>query len=326
MDVLIDVEFQPRNSLEKVISNLQHISHSESFESKSECVIGKVKFSSAVQCNVFAERHQPNPIGSPSFKYQLSPTITLSDLNETGSFLASEGEQTHKRTRIEDISGSLTAKIDNISSLTEKINSVFGGNYLSWEAKRQHLLNLLDRVDLNTDEINKYTYFDLEKPYTRNLVATDGVHYTLLLLCWSPFKESKIHNHPCDGCIMKTLRGCIKESRYSFCETKNEIVPLNVRFYCEGQTAYIQDSEGLHKVGNPSYSGAVSLHLYSPPFGSCKVWATAGSGQYSNHEIGKVGYYSVLGHRTPQLEGVPGSFSRVLTELLSKTQTLSKDL
>jgi cysteine dioxygenase len=29
---------------------------------------------------------------------------------------------------------------------------------------------------------------------------------------------------------------------------------------------------GLHKVGNPTDSVSVTLHLYSPPFQSCRVW------------------------------------------------------
>ena len=36
--------------------------------------------------------------------------------------------------------------------------------------------------------------------------------------------------------------------------------------------AYMSDELGLHRVENTSQSdGAVSLHLYSPPFQSCQV-------------------------------------------------------
>jgi hypothetical protein len=37
--------------------------------------------------------------------------------------------------------------------------------------------------------------------------------------------------------------------------------------------AYITDSMGYHKVGNPStHQPAVTLHLYAPPFNECTVW------------------------------------------------------
>jgi hypothetical protein len=32
------------------------------------------------------------------------------------------------------------------------------------------------------------------------------------------------------------------------------------------------DSMGLHKVGNPTDEVAVTLHLYSPPYSSCRIW------------------------------------------------------
>ena len=36
--------------------------------------------------------------------------------------------------------------------------------------------------------------------------------------------------------------------------------------------SYMSDELGLHRVENTSHSdGAVSLHLYSPPFASCQV-------------------------------------------------------
>jgi predicted metal-dependent enzyme (double-stranded beta helix superfamily) len=59
-----------------------------------------------------------------------------------------------------------------------------------------------------------YAFFDPLKPYTRNLVATDNKTFTLLLLCWTPGKESPIHDHPCDGCWVQVLEGSAIESRY----------------------------------------------------------------------------------------------------------------
>ena len=61
----------------------------------------------------------------------------------------------------------------------------------------------------------RYAFFDDKKNYTRNLVATDGKTFTLVLLCWSPGRESPIHDHPCDGCWLQILEGAIVESRYT---------------------------------------------------------------------------------------------------------------
>lgn len=126
-------------------------------------------------------------------------------------------------------------KIDSVKQLTRGLDTIFKHRSPNWNVTKTALTNLLASVDLGTDEVNKFTFWDSEKPYTRNLIATDNKNYTLLLLCWNPGKESKIHNHPCDGCFVKTIRGCIRESRYTVHEGTNEIRLGNVRFYNEGQ-------------------------------------------------------------------------------------------
>jgi cysteine dioxygenase len=34
----------------------------------------------------------------------------------------------------------------------------------------------------------------------------------------------------------------------------------------------MHDKIGLHRIANPSDKGAVTLHLYSPPFSTCKTF------------------------------------------------------
>ncbi len=78
----------------------------------------------------------------------------------------------------------------------------------------------------------------------------------------------------------------------------------------------MSDELGLHKIGNPMKdSGSITLHLYTPPFSSCKVWAKEGAGQLGASEVGVCGYFSVYGHRSPHLEGRPGKHSRVMAEI-----------
>lgn len=64
------------------------------------------------------------------------------------------------------------------------------------------------------ENLARFAHVDPSKNYTRNLVATDDKHYTLLLLCWNPGKESPVHDHPCDGCWMDVIQGSIQECRY----------------------------------------------------------------------------------------------------------------
>ena len=119
--------------------------------------------------------------------------------------------------------------------------------------------------------IQKYALFDESKPYTRNLIHTDHKSYTLLMLCWNPNQESPIHDHPCDGCWMQCIKGKVQECRYDS-STLQCISDTTVN---EGNLAYITDSMGYHKVGNPSLTTpAITIHLYSPPFQRCTIWCS----------------------------------------------------
>jgi cysteine dioxygenase len=171
-----------------------------------------------------------------------------------------------------------------------------------WTEKRAAIECLLHRINLSTDEVNKYTFWDGEKPYTRNLIHTDNKNYTLLMLCWNSGRESSIHDHPCEGCFIKTLRGCIRETRYEMLPEVDQIRKSQVKFFNEGQVSYMHDSIGLHKIGNPCKDiGSVTLHLYTPPFKSCRVWSEAGS--LSSGLVVKPCYFSVSGHRSPNVDG-----------------------
>lgn len=82
---------------------------------------------------------------------------------------------------------------------------------------------------------------------------------------------SLIHDHPCDGCWMRVCQGSVRETRYQ--KDKGELIKISDDVYSEGEMIYITDNMGYHQVGNPNKDkAAITLHLYSPPFDSCKVW------------------------------------------------------
>ena len=192
--------------------------------------------------------------------------------------------------------------IHTLSQFIHELDQLYDNKESTWDDKRRNIFDLLYRTNFSTDEVNKYTFWDGEKPYTRNLIHTDGENYTLLMLCWNGGRESSIHNHPCEGCFIKTIRGCIRETRYEVHPETDEIRKSQVKFFNEGQVSYMHDSIGLHKIGNPCKdTGSVTLHLYTPPFKSCRVWCE--NGPFSSAKEVKSGYFSVLGHPAPKFEG-----------------------
>lgn len=149
-------------------------------------------------------------------------------------------------------------------------------------------INTTTNVEEQQGDLSKFAHFDPSKNYTRNLISTDGKLYTLLLLCWNPGKESPIHDHPCDGCWMKTCQGSVRERRYKKkkktgdkdSDDDDDDGMLECVFdtvYNDSELAYIRDSMGYHKVGNPSLTKrSITLHLYCPPFDKCRIWFNEG--------------------------------------------------
>ena len=144
------------------------------------------------------------------------------------------------------------------------------------------------RLDLQRCDLERFSHFDTDQNYTRNLISTDNETYTLLLLCWNPGMHSPIHDHPCDGCWMSVVSGAVQEKRYQPDENDNLVCTQDEIFH-QGGVVFIEDSMGYHSVGNPSESQrAITLHLYSPPFQQCRIWldecqepTTCSMGNYS---------------------------------------------
>ncbi|KAE8451863.1 Cysteine dioxygenase [Mollisiaceae sp. DMI_Dod_QoI] len=114
---------------------------------------------------------------------------------------------------------------------------------------------------------SKYALADFTQGYTRNLVDEGNGKSNLLVLVWSPGKGSPIHDHADAHCLMKVLKGSLKETRFNF--PRNNATPLEVikeTLYHSNQVTYMADELGLHKISNPDPENvAVSLHLYTPP-------------------------------------------------------------
>jgi len=88
-----------------------------------------------------------------------------------------------------------------------------------------------------------------------------------LVLVWSPGKGSAVHDHAHAHCLMKILKGTLKETRYAFPSPEHEKPQvIKETLYGEGMFTYMSDDLGLHKISNPDPDNvAVSLHRTSLP-------------------------------------------------------------
>ena len=55
------------------------------------------------------------------------------------------------------------------------------------------------------------------------------------------------------------------------------------------------DNIGFHKVGNETSRGAITLHLYAPPYQSCRVWMDDSDASKVSRPI--VTMYSINGRK-----------------------------
>ena len=109
----------------------------------------------------------------------------------------------------------------------------------------------------NSNDWKKYIEFCNEN-YKKNLFYRDR-DYEMFIVCWNPFQETKIHNHPNKGCIIKILDGSINEKLYDI-----DFKLLNEYTLEKNNIRYIDNNLGIHKMTNGS-ERTISLHIYSPP-------------------------------------------------------------
>ena len=124
-------------------------------------------------------------------------------------------------------------------------------------SNRNLLVNKNILSSYNSTDWKQYISFD-KQDYKKNLVYRDN-NFEMFVVCWLPNQETKIHNHPEGGCLLKILEGNIIEELYDknfVLQENNNLVMSDVR--------YIDDSIGIHKMKN-NEENTISLHIYSPP-------------------------------------------------------------
>ena len=84
--------------------------------------------------------------------------------------------------------------------------------------------------------------------------------YDLIIISWGPECATPVHNHPKTGCIYKVLEGKLTEELYD--TSTNESEPIRIKNLSPGDSGYIDDFIGFHRIVNNTNKQAVSLHIY----------------------------------------------------------------
>jgi cysteine dioxygenase len=141
-------------------------------------------------------------------------------------------------------------------------------------ADLEKLQRLLTESSVTLDDVRGFLHFE-EDCYCRNLVA-ESPWFNVLVLCWKSGQRSPIHDHAQSVCAFKVLTGVCSETSYTFSPC-GQVVPVRTKDFLAGEIVASHDSE-THQVSNlqPEGTPLVTLHVYSPPLKTMKVFSIMG--------------------------------------------------
>lgn len=155
--------------------------------------------------------------------------------------------------------------------LVENLRDVLGptSGIDSEDVDAEELQQLMRNYKSYEPNWKQFALADSCSNYTRNLIDKGNGKSNLLILVWNPSKGSPIHDHANAHCIMKVLKGSLKETRYAWPD-KDTLKPPEVvqeQVFGTDEVTYMSDTLGLHTISNPDPENiAVSLH--------CKLLST----------------------------------------------------
>ncbi|KAK5046926.1 Cysteine dioxygenase [Exophiala bonariae] len=168
--------------------------------------------------------------------------------------------------------------LDGFHRLVKALSDVLGpsSGIDSADVDENVLISLMKDYISDEAQWNQYAFADPSRNYTRNLVDEGNGKSNLLIVVWNPGRCSPIHDHADAHCVMKLLKGSLKEVLYDTpqstpdsTDSGDSTTPPRIikeTVYSENEVTYISDNIGLHKICNMSETEpAISLHLYTPP-------------------------------------------------------------
>lgn len=90
-----------------------------------------------------------------------------------------------------------------------------------------------------------------------------NTNYEIFLIIWNSYTQTKIHDHPNGGCIMKLLDGRLMEDSYILLE-ENKIKFHQRNILLPGQTTHKISNQILHQIFSLREI-STSIHIYLPP-------------------------------------------------------------
>lgn len=143
------------------------------------------------------------------------------------------------------------AEIKTIDQLKKNLN--LGPGYGGY-------IELLNALDLPKEEWKNYCSWD-KSTYTRNCISACE-EYELILMCWEKKQSSAIHSFHFQEGWIRVLEGKLTVETYEV-DRKEKTISSNEKIdISAGDSIYLNDNMGFHRVYNATEERTISLHLH----------------------------------------------------------------
>ncbi|OWY40973.1 hypothetical protein CEK28_01500 [Xenophilus sp. AP218F] len=137
---------------------------------------------------------------------------------------------------------------------------------------RQQILDFYRSLRLEPEALARHRRFD-PASYCRNRIFANDC-FELLLLCWLPGQQSRIHNHHGSRCGVLVVEGIASETVFT-AAPDGAALPGITRRLAAGSLA-VNEHQDIHRISNAHERNLVTLHLYSPPLLKMETFSAAG--------------------------------------------------
>ena len=175
------------------------------------------------------------------------------------------------------------------SSLSQLVSRLVSLLEFSSETPSSEIMKCLS--DYRGTDWETCAFWDDSLPYTRNLIVRNQ-NFALILLCWNPGKSSAIHSHSNSECFMKCLAGQIQETVFAVGDSDGKLNKLTERTVLPHDVPHINDAIGAHRMGTPTSSRSVTLHVYVPAYEMCTMYESTNVGGKPSITSCPLTYYS----------------------------------
>lgn len=153
--------------------------------------------------------------------------------------------------------------VQTLNNIINQLNELFSFGFMPTLDQIKNIIQLYDSDDWK--EYKENFISNLSSEFTYNKIKIhQNTNYEIVLIIWNSYVQTKIHDHPENGCVMKLLEGKLMEDSYINILGENKINFHNRIILSPGQITHKISNQILHQIFSLREI-STSIHVYLPP-------------------------------------------------------------